>query len=182
VSVPRADARRVSIAGLRIENSAACGRAAARAGLQFYIACALVHHESGGKNIYGHDKGGVFSAPGDHAVTALNFFQFLVRVMNGETSNGVGPLQITYAGLRENGHRDGGRFLEMAEQGLRPWVPEDNMLYGFRVFVALLKKHGGDIAAAGAEYNGGGSPNADARDYGRKLKAEAAEWHARLNA
>lgn len=173
---------RIKLASRSVENAEAIARACRKAGLSFFNAVALVERESGGKNIYGHDKGGVYTYPDgrDVPVTDRNFFAFLVRVMNGETSNGVGPLQITYAGEKRNGHRDGGYFQMMAEQGLRPWVSEENMFFGFRIFAKLLEKHDGDVAKAGAEYNGGASPNADALRYGRELAAESAEWKRRF--
>jgi hypothetical protein len=171
---------RILRAALTLRNARAIARACRAEGLAFFHACALVEKESGGKNIYGHDKGGVNTVSGSMGVTDKNFLLFLVKVMNGATSNGVGPLQITYAGARVGGHRDGGYFRQMAEAGLRPWVPEENMRFGFRIFVGLLKKHNGDVAKAGAEYNGGPNPNEQARQYGRTLRDMSLTWKKRF--
>ena len=153
---------RIAIAAKTLANADVAAVACRKAGLPFYSACALLEKESGGKNIYGNDKGGVLSGfPGE--VNADNFAAFRWEVVErGRTSNGVGPAQITYRGF----------FVDMAKQGLRPWVPADNMLYGFR----LLKAHydaGGSWIAAGELYNG-------ARTYGIDLSKKVDEWKQRL--
>lgn len=165
--------KRIAIAkqaGLwNVDAAAAACRAV---GLPFFAACALLEKESSGKNIYGHDAGGINNVRGELRVTDVNFLAFLVKVMNGGTSNGVGPCQITYAGALKNGHRDGGFFRQMSEQGLRPWVPEDNMRFGF----GLLKGYYDDTRSwvdAGTKFNG-------ARTYGLDLDRRVQEWKTRL--
>ncbi len=94
---------------------------------RFYHACAILQKETGGRNIYGHDRGGVFSlASGNKDVTEENFKEFWRKVKGGATSNGVGPMQITYRG----------HFPIMAQLGLKAWVPADNIDYGIRVIAA----------------------------------------------
>ncbi len=94
---------------------------------RFYHACAILQKETGGLNIYGHDRGGVFSlASGNKEVTEENFAEFWKKVKAGATSNGVGPMQITYRG----------HFPIMADLGLKAWVPADNIEYGIRVIAA----------------------------------------------
>lgn len=172
--------RRIAIGALRVQNATAAAHACRKAGIPYFVALALLEKESGGRNIYGHDKGGVNTIKGDMPVTERNFLLFLVRVMNGETSNGVGPLQITYAGeLKKGGHRDGGYFRQMAEQNLCPWIPEDNMLFGFKILAEHYKATG-SWEAAGARYNGGSRPNATALAYGRDLADKASAWKVRL--
>lgn len=143
--------------------------AAADANLPFWAACALLEKESNGRNVYGHDVGGVKP---DDPPTGRNFFDFLVKVMNGATSNGVGPCQITYAGSLKAGHRDGGYFRQMAELGLRPWVVRENMRFGFGL-MAGHRKSQGSWEKAGTAYNGKATYGAD---YVKKCN----EWRARF--
>ena len=44
----------------------------------------------------------------------------------GATSNGVGPMQITYRG----------HFPIMADLGLKAWLPADNIAYGIKIISA----------------------------------------------
>ena len=87
-------------------------QAASATGVPLAIAAAMIQKETGGKNIYGHDAGGVYSTltgpvvvggivyekGADIPVTWLNFVEFLRLVTAGAKSNGVGPAQITYSG------------------------------------------------------------------------------------
>jgi len=154
-----------------IQNAELAARACRKAGLPFWVACALLEKESHGRNVFGHDQGGA-GWPGQ-PVTKERFQQFYREVLNGATSNGVGPCQITWAGSLIQGKRDGGYFREMLEMGLDPWDPEENMVFGF----ALLRKHYNALddswRAAGTAYNGRAS-------YGADFLAKAKEWKARL--
>lgn len=150
------------------------------AGLPFPVACALLSKESGGRNIYGHDRGGVFStngrsvtiqgktyAPGaDIEVTASNCAAFLWQVGGGALSNGVGPCQITYKGY----------FPQMLDQDMLPWDPHDNMLFGFRILAANYARTK-DWARAFGHYNGGGVPD---MTYGNSAKSLLDTWKARF--
>lgn len=172
---------RIQIAkDLAMVNVDVAAKACRDAGLPFYVAMALLEKESpnprrrirGGANVWGGDIGGV--GPGRYKpVTALNFTQALVQMMNGATANGVGPCQITFAGGLNNGHRDGGFFREMLNQELRPWVPQENMLFGFKLLASLHRPDHKDWVAAGARYNG-------AIAYGQDLNHRALEWRNRL--
>lgn len=137
---------RIDIASEHIENADIVAEASRAAGLGYAIACAFVKKESGGRNIYGHDHGGIFSTAtgpvrigeavylkgADIEVTHANFGVFLIKMACGLKSNGVGPMQITYAGELPDG-RTGGFFRQMLEdQDLDPAEPFDNMLFGFR--------------------------------------------------
>lgn len=152
-----------------LKNVETAAKVATEVGLPFWAACTLLQKESGGRNVYGHDSGGVRPA---EVPNARNFFDFLVQVMNGKTSNGVGPTQITYAGSLKDGHRDGGYFRLMAEQGLLPWRVEDNMRFGFTL-LRDHKKRTGNWTGAATAYNGGA-------DYGRDFVVKANEWRKRL--
>ena len=149
-------------------NSTALVAAAKRAGVPLYLAAALIRQESSGKNIYGNDWGGIYGtdentpASYNKTVTESNYKTFLSRLLYEDgtlrpnvTSNGVGPAQITYWAF----HRDA------RDEGLRLWVPEDNMFFGLRLFAEAL---GGDysetsVKRAATQYNTGsgvGPPNA----------------------
>lgn len=155
-----------------LQNADDAWRAAQDTDTPFYIMCALLEKESMGKNIYGHDKGGVFNVPGELPVTESNFKIFYERVVvNKQTSNGVGPLQITWRGF----------FPQMKEQGLRAWVPYDNMFFGARLFMgyyntARSQGHSEreSIRRAGVRYNG-------AAAYGDRLLVIADKWRDRLS-
>lgn len=165
-------AARVKLASKHLKNADLAAAACRQVGLPFWAACALLEKESGGRNIYGHDKNGVFSRDEFPEVTAQNFMTFLVRVMNGETSNGVGPCQITFAGSLKSGYRDGGYFRQMAEANLLPWDPQDNMKFGFQILRNRYRAKG-SWKAAGAAYNG-------RLTYGIDLVEKMNEWRKRL--
>lgn len=155
-----------------LHNVDAAIAAAARAGLGLAPAFALIEQESGGKNIYGHDAGGVFSVKGkDIVVTEKNFKEFRKRVTAGETSNGCGPVQLTYPGF----------FVDAEKQGLRLWSPLDNCLYGFRLLAGYRKAYGSWLLA-GVAYNSGPGTAAKgtATSYGRSFARRVKEWEQRL--
>jgi len=166
------DNDQIAIAKQYLVNVDAAWRAAQTAEAPFYIMCALLEKESMGKNIYGHDIGGYFSAPGEHPVTQANFAEFYYHVVTlRERSNGVGPMQITYRGF----------FPQMKQQGLDAWVPYDNMLFGIRLFMTYYDANRSygyseseSIRRAGVRYNG-------ATSYGDRLLVIADKWKARLD-
>lgn len=164
-------ASRIQIAvDFGLENAGTAALACRDAGLPYYAACALLQMESNGRNVYGHDVGGV--RPGN-LVSASNFFEFIVQVMNGSIPNGVGPCQITYAGpLSPDGHRDGGYFRQMSERHLRPWIPHDNMEFGFGIMAGHFKRTH-SWAKAGRLYNGSTA-------YGTLFEKRVQEWHTRF--
>lgn len=143
-------------------------------GIPFYAACALMEQESMGRHVYGHDKGGALAGfPLEVNRGNFDVFGWLV-FSKGQTSNGVGPSQITYAGERRtDGTRDGGYFKQMEAEGLRPWVVEDNIFFGLRLLWRHYLNNNEDWVLAGQRYNG-------ARQYGLDLAAKIAAWHERL--
>lgn len=146
-------------------NVGAIWNQSARVGLPFYIACALVEKESGGRNVYGHDVDGALSGF-PFPVNEENYRVFHWLVFDkGQKSNGVGPLQITFKG----------HFPVMEREGLDPWRVSDNLFYGFRLFRGYLTDAKGDIVAAGRRYNG-------ALSYGIDLADKAEVWHRRFGA
>jgi hypothetical protein len=136
--------------------------ASIKASLPLHAAAALMEKESGGKNEYGNDAGGALSGYPE-PVDESNFKVFLWLIKSGHyVSNGVGPAQITYPGF----------FTEMATEGLNPWVPQDNMFFGFRL-LAGYKKATGTWKGAGTKYNGSTA-------YGDDLAAKVKVWKTRL--
>lgn len=156
-----------------IHNAATAAIACRDAGLPFYVACALLEKESGGRNVYGHDKGGVLSGYLGR-VNRSNFLAFHHEVVKrGNTSNGVGPCQITYAGPRRaDGTRDGGYFRQMFERDLLPWEPLDNMFFGFGILAGHYAKSRSWVTA-GCLYNG-------SLDYGIDLGRKITVWRERM--
>lgn len=119
-------------------------RAAKEVGLPLYIAAGLLAKESMGKNIYGHDEDGIFNDR--RPVTPENYKEFRRRLAAGETSNGVGPTQITSEGF----------FLQADRQGLDLANPYDNMLFGFQLMSDHLNNDysHASLVRAGTRYNG----------------------------
>ncbi len=147
--------------------------AAGQVGVPIHVAAAFAEQESGGQNIYGHDKFGVFTKPQgvNLPVTKENFAEFFQKVVvQGRRSNGVGPMQITYPGY----------FPMAAKQNLRLWLPLENFLFGFGVISGFLATNYTDtsISRAGQRYNSG-SPTG-APDYGKSVVRRAAVWRTRL--
>lgn len=142
-------------------NADAIVAASARAGVPLWVAAAMIRQESTGRNVFGNDVGGVFSTPNapDIEVTPARYAEFYARAIQpkidansnsaGETSNGVGPAQITFWGY----HRDA------KAEGLDLTDPEDNIFYGLRILKGYLK---GDYTEASVKisatrYNAGPS-------------------------
>lgn len=132
-----------------LSNAEALVAAAKAVGLPIHIAAAFAKQESNGQNIYGHDRGGVFSYAGRNLqVTAKNYAEFYNEVVNRKkTSNGVGPMQITYPGY----------FPQAKAQGFKLWEPYDNFRFGFQIIKNSLR---GDYSvrslnAAAQRYNSG---------------------------
>lgn len=167
---PPVTARRIQIAkDFGLVNADVAAVACREAGIPFFVACALLEKESGGRNVYGHDAGGALSGF-PLSVNRHNYAVFRWLVFDkGQTSNGVGPVQITYKGF----------LTDMEDKGMKPWDAHDNMLYGFRLLKASYDKHS-SWATAGAIYNGGPKPNKAALAYGRDLKDKVDQWKRRL--
>lgn len=154
-----------------IHNTDALLAAVAETGVPLHIAAAMIEKESNGLNVYGNDYGGVYSTadparPSPNAVTRENYAIFEKRVFAGETSNGVGPAQITWPGF----------IRDARDRGISLWEPLPNMIYGLTLLRDYLAGDYSDesIINAGTRYNG-------ARVYGVDLAAKAGAWLARLS-
>lgn len=145
-----------------LANADIIATACRESGVPFFVACALFEKESMGRNVYGHDKGGALSGF-PHVVNYQNWLVFRWLVIDhGQTSNGVGPSQITWSGY----------FTDMERKGLRPWVVHDNMLYGLQILKAHYD-HYKSWEKAGTAYNGSTA-------YGADLAKKIGEWKRRL--
>lgn len=169
------------------ENAPSIEKAIVDTGIDPVLAAAVVRKETSGRHVYGNDSGGVFSTPGtpDIAVTYENYHgEFLPRVLAGEVSNGVGIMQITWAGSkRADGTRDGGFHTQALAQGLDLSKPYDNCKFGFNLLKSYLKDAQAvpgatletAIKAVGKRYQG-------TTDYGTALWAEYLIWQKRFAA
>lgn len=139
-------------------------------GCKFYFATAMIAKESRGRNVWGGDEGGVFSGfPDEVNEGAYRAFEHEVLV-NGRTSNGVGPAQIT--------HPDNIRKLKA--RGLKGHLPADTIRLGVELLLSYYvaarkagKSNADAIRAAGTRYNGKAS-------YGEDLLVQARRFHTLL--
>lgn len=172
MELPPVTERRLEIAKAKgLVNVDKAAVASRQVGLPFWAACALLSKESGGRNVWGGSDASPFVelARNEVPITRSSFAAFYVGVKAGLVPTGVGPCQITYAGALKNGVRDGGYFRLMEEQGLKPWLPFDNMVFGFRTLWDNYQNSGHSWVNAGRLYNG-------SRSYGEDLLQECIAW------
>jgi hypothetical protein len=137
-------------------------------GLGLPMICALVFHESGMRNVYGHDpvRNPIKSPPGGLLfVTRLNYAAYKRFRKAGLGMQGVGPFQLTWFEYQDQADALGGCH-----------KPKYNGLVACQHMQALIKAHG-EVRGV-ALYNGTG-PAADA--YSRAVRAERDTWRNRLN-
>jgi hypothetical protein len=105
----------------------------------FYLACVILDKETDGRNIYGHDVGGIFTYPDGRnvEVTEANYAEFLRRLAAGETSNGVGCFQLTFRGYHIGSQ-------SLTALGYKAWIPADNIRYAIGRILAPSLKSGLD--------------------------------------
>lgn len=142
-------------------------RAADDTGCPWWAALACLWMETGerGANIFGHDAGGAYSGGGE--VTETKFRDFLRMIADGWTSNGVGPLQITYPGY----------FLQDPER--RWWEPYESAVVGCRILKGLIDAEGDsyeDLRRVGSRYNSGSSDGAYGA-YGVPFSDRCKSWY-----
>jgi hypothetical protein len=138
---------------------------------RFYLSVAMIEKETKGRNVYGHDAGGALSGfPREVNQQNFEVFEWLVFT-KGQTSNGVGPSQITSKGLLQ----------DMKTMGLKPWDPADNIFFGVKLITSYYR-NGRDVQNldvweavryAGRRYNG-------ASAYGDSLVTIAKKWRELL--
>jgi hypothetical protein len=138
---------------------------------RFYLSVTMIDKESKGVNRYGRDEGGVFRGF-TRPVNMENYLAFEHEVLvNGRTSNGVGPAQITHPDLLQ----------AMKVEGLKAWEPADNIFFGVRR-ITNFYRHARDVLDqpvwdavwyAGKKYNG-------RDDYADHFVEVAKVWRERL--
>ena len=122
-------------------------RAADAVGCPWWAALGCLKVETGeeGANIYGHDAGGACSGGGE--VTEHNFKNYFWPIVSEwGTSNGVGPLQITYNGY----------FINDPDRAW--WDPQKSAEVGCSILKGLIDAEGDsyeDLRRVGSRYNSG---------------------------
>lgn len=132
---------------------------ATKAGIPYAVAFASVEQESGFKNIFGHDPGGLF--PGQK-VTNARVTALIDHVRRGGVSNGVGFSQLTYIGFVKDAHARKGGAAKVRNQ----------LAVGFNLLADLRHEHGSWHAAFRA-YNGSGPA---AERYADGMDVRVAKW------
>ena len=174
----------VQIIGRYLRNPEAIVKASIRLDMPVNVVAALVERETGGGNVYGNDVGGVFGRPSSSTppsytktVTEANYREFMRRIRAGELSNGVGPLQLTWKPYHYNAEAE----------GLKLWLAEDNIYFGAREFLRLIRANGGSIIAAATLYRWGkldGDPSGKyptgSSEYGVDVEWKSRVWAARI--
>lgn len=129
------------------------------------LACLWMETGERGANIYGHDAGG--AGPHGEEVTEENFREFLAAIRDGENSNGVGPLQITYPGY----------FFDDPDREW--WMPEKSAEVGCRILRDLINAEGDSYEAlkrVGSRYNSG-NPYDAYESYGILFSNRCKSWY-----
>ncbi len=128
-------------------------REARREGVPVSWAFALFEQETGFRNVFGHDKGGMY--PGQ-PVTKGKVLAMLRYTAAGGNSNGVGPGQLTYPPLIRRANQAGGA-----------WKPAVNIRVSLRFFREITR---GNYELDAWKYNGGPA-------YQKQIKAKQRAWH-----
>ncbi len=151
-------------ASTRLINVQALAVACDRHRLPFYLGCTILEMETAGRNIFGHDRGGALADPDGKniEVTEARFKKFLDLIRSGHTSNGVGPMQITFPGF----------FPQMEQQQLKAWVPADNIMFGVSI-LAKTWTATQSVRKTAKAYNGGDS-------YAATAVERAKTWRQRV--
>lgn len=151
--------------------------AQAATGVPLHIAAAFVEQESQGKNVYGGDPGGIFSTTPRTAVTRENYLTFLSRLLRadgtwtGVTSNGVGPMQLTYWSIHRDARRAG---VDLSD-------PTANITWGLTLVRGYLGGSSSQAAVqlAATRYNAG-PEQTTVNWYGLEVWEKAEAWRVKL--
>lgn len=139
--------------------------AAKKQGLDFPLACAILMREtSGGQNVFGHDPT-IFVGAG--IVTKAKYLAYRVLRNRTHRDQGVGPCQLTSAGLQDEADKLGGC-----------WDVYCNMRVGFKFLHDLIVKHNGNMHDAIRSYNGSGEA---AEEYATSVMLSRKNWQNILN-
>lgn len=131
-----------------------------RVGLTISLGFALIEHESGFRNVFGHDNT-IFAGAG--VVTKAKYLRYK-RERGRDHMQGVGPAQLTWWATQDKADKRGGC-----------WRPGINIAVALEDLAGMIKAHGyhGGIKA----YNGSGSM---AEAYAVAVSRAAEHWHEAL--
>jgi hypothetical protein len=130
------------------------------------LALALIEQESGFRNVFGHDAGGLF--PGQE-VTAAKVHRLLGHIAGGGTSNGVGPAQLTWPDYIREAQRDGGAHKTSV-----------NIATGLRILAANIAAESGSERNGLARYNAGSSSSSKGQRYAAQVLDRKHRFHRAL--
>ena len=141
--------------------------AADSVGCPWWAALACLWMETGeyGANIFGHDAGGAYCGGGE--VTEEKFRDFYAQIAAGATSNGVGPLQVTYPGY----------FLN--DPGRAWWDPQASSEVACGILRDLIASEGDDyesLRRVGSRFNSG-SAYGSYEEYGVRFSDYCRSWY-----
>lgn len=134
------------------------------------LVCAVIEKESGFTNVFGHDSGPghtntIKSPPRpapDLVVTQELYAEYLRQRNLGKGQQGVGPMQLTSAGLQDDADRSGGC-----------WKPEINIRIGAKTLARHVARLG--LQRGVQRYNG-----AEGLDYSTDVLRRKRKWDERL--
>ena len=141
--------------------------AADSVGCPWWAALACLWMETGeyGANIFGHDAGGAYCGGGE--VTEEKFRDFYAQISAGATSNGVGPLQVTYPGY----------FFNDPDRAW--WDPQASSEVACGILRDLIASEGDDyesLRRVGSRFNSG-SAYGSYEEYGVRFSDYCRSWY-----
>nr|DAV51512.1 MAG TPA: NlpC/P60 family [Caudoviricetes sp.] len=141
--------------------------AADSVGCPWWAALACLWMETGeyGANVFGHDAGGAYSGGGE--VTEEKFRDFYAQISAGATSNGVGPLQVTYPGY----------FFNDPDRAW--WEPQASSEVACGILRDLIASEGDDyesLRRVGSRFNSG-SAYGSYEEYGVRFSDYCRSWY-----
>lgn len=141
--------------------------AADSVGCPWWAALACLWMETGeyGANIFGHDAGGACCGAGE--VTEEAFRDFYAQISAGATSNGVGPLQVTYPGY----------FFNDPDRAW--WDPQASSEVACGILRDLIASEGDDyesLRRVGSRFNSG-SAYGSYEEYGVRFSDYCRSWY-----
>jgi tellurite resistance protein len=145
-------------------------RASRQTNIPVAVLCAMINHESGFSNVFGHDtttRNPVRSPRGSNMqVTEALYKKYLHFRNRGFGLQGVGPMQLTTGSYQDRADELGGC-----------WKPGPNIMSGAEALVGKIRGQGNNFWEGVRAYNGGGDR---ARAYRKAIFDATQVWEARL--
>lgn len=138
-------------------------REARRSRIPISLAFALVEQESGGRNIFGHDRGSLPELRGKRVTKRR--VKRLLSSLTEYASNGVGLTQLTYP-----------PFIRQADALGGAHIPKYQLRVGFGQIRDKLMNYGSERKAL-AVYNAGSASSPAGLEYARQVLAKQKRWH-----